>query len=48
MTRRRDFFLVTDFDDLNIQVDLKDVLSHYQVYARGDGYIIYDLRQVIN
>ena len=44
--RRKDLFLVTDFDELNIQVDLKDALSQYPVYAQGDGYIIYDLRQV--
>jgi hypothetical protein len=44
--RRKDLFIVTDFDELNIQVDLKDALSQYPVYAQGEGYIIYDLRQV--
>ena len=42
---KRDFFLVTDFDELNKQPLLKARLSSYPVYARGDRYIIYELRQ---
>jgi len=38
------FFLVTDFDDLKKQPDLKAKLSTYPVYAEGEGYIIYQLR----
>jgi len=38
------FFLVTDFVDLKKQPDLKAKLSTYPVYAEGEGYIIYQLR----
>jgi 4-amino-4-deoxy-L-arabinose transferase-like glycosyltransferase len=39
------WFLVTDFDELARQPELKTALAAYQVSAQGDGYIIYDLQQ---
>jgi hypothetical protein len=45
--KRRDFFLVTDFDELKLQPELKARLSMYQIFTQGDGYIIYNLRQSI-
>ena len=43
VTRDKQYFLVTDFDELNRQADLKKSLSAFPVYAQGDGYIIYNL-----
>ena len=41
---RKDFFLVTDFQELNDQPQLKARLASFPVYMEGDGYKIYDLR----
>jgi hypothetical protein len=41
---KRDFFLVADMEELVRQVQLAQRLESYPVFARGDGYIIYDLR----
>ncbi len=43
-TAKRDLFLVTDFDELKTQTQLREKLSSYNVFAQGDGYIIYSLR----
>ena len=45
IVRGNTFFLVTDFDELNRQAELKKNLAHYAVYAQGDGYVIYDLQK---
>jgi 4-amino-4-deoxy-L-arabinose transferase-like glycosyltransferase len=37
------FFIVTDFEELDNQPDLKKALSTFPVYERGNGYIIYDI-----
>jgi len=37
------FFVVTDFQELDRQPDLKKSLSAFPVYAQGNGYMIYDL-----
>jgi hypothetical protein len=42
---KRTFFLITDFDELKRQPELRTKLNGYAVYAQGDGYVIYDLRQ---
>ena len=44
MTSGKNFFLVTDFQELDRQPDLKKSLSAFPVYVQGDGYIVYDLR----
>jgi len=44
-TAKRDFFLVTDFDELNRQPDLKERLNLFPVYAEGNGYVVFDLRK---
>lgn len=44
LTNGKSYFLVTDFDELNRQADLKQKLETLPIYAQGDGYIIYDLR----
>ena len=44
LVRNKSYFLVTDFDELKKQPDLKTRLQSYPVYAENDGYIIYQLR----
>ena len=42
---RRDYFLVTDFEEFDRQSELKEKLySSYFIYAQGNGYVIFDLR----
>jgi hypothetical protein len=42
------YFLVTDFDEFNRQPQLKDRLfNFYPVYAEGNGYLIFDLKNPI-
>ena len=43
---RRDYFLVTDFDELKLQPELKTRLARYQIFAEGEGYVIYNLREL--
>jgi len=45
LTRGNAFFLVTDFDELNRQPDLKKKLADFSVYTEGDGFTIYDLQK---
>lgn len=46
---RRDYFLVTDFDELDRQPELKNKLfTSYRIDAQGDGYVIFDLRSPIS
>jgi hypothetical protein len=42
---KKDFFLVTDFEEFDRQSLLKERLKAYPVYMQGDGFVIYDLRQ---
>jgi hypothetical protein len=42
---KKEFFLVTDFDELNNQPQLKARLQGFPVYVDGDGYKIFDLRK---
>jgi hypothetical protein len=44
LVRNKSYFLVTDFDELKKQPDLRTRLQSYPVYAENDGYIIYQLR----
>ena len=37
-------FLVTDFDELKNQPELRAKLNGYSIYAQADGYVIYDLQ----
>jgi 4-amino-4-deoxy-L-arabinose transferase-like glycosyltransferase len=44
LTRGMDYFVVTRFDELELQPELKDFLSqNYQVHDWGDGFVIFDL-----
>ena len=43
LTRGNTYFLVTDFDELGRQPDLEQRLSQFASFARGKGYVIYDL-----
>lgn len=43
-TGKRDLFLVTDFDELKAQAQLRERLVSYTIFREGDGYIIYTLR----
>ena len=46
---KRDFFLVTDLDELDRQMGLKERLfSSYSIVAQEDGYLIFDLRDPIS
>ena len=40
----QDYFLVTAFNQLNQQNDLKKILSQYPIAAQGNGYVLYDLQ----
>ncbi len=42
---KKEFFLVTDFGELNNQPQLKARLQSLPVYVEGDGYKIFDLRK---
>jgi hypothetical protein len=44
LTANKDYFLVTDFDQLKKQPLLKEKLSQYPVIFSADGYTIFDLR----
>ena len=44
ITAGNDYFLVTAFGQLNQQPELKKILDGYPVISKGDGYILYDLR----
>jgi hypothetical protein len=40
-----DYFLVTQFGEFDAQPQLKNMLNdHYPMIAKGDGYVLYDLR----
>jgi len=42
---KKEFFLVTDFDELERQPELKQRLHTFPVYLEGDGFLIFDLRK---
>lgn len=42
---KRDFFLVTLPEELQLQPLLDQRLADYPIYEQGEGYVIYDLRQ---
>jgi hypothetical protein len=45
LTSKMDYFIVTWFDELDLQPELRDHLEqNYPVYAEGPGYRIYSLR----
>jgi hypothetical protein len=41
------YFLVTDFAELGRQPELRDHLKTYEVFAEGDGYVIYNLERPV-
>ena len=48
LTKRSEFFLITDLQELDDQPQLKDYLqTHYPVYEQGTDYLIYDLRTTL-
>ncbi len=40
----KDYFLVTAFNQLDKQLDLKKILDGYPIAAQGDGFVLYKLR----
>lgn len=44
LTKNKDLFLVTDLADLKRQPELQARLSHFSIFAEGEGYIIYNLK----
>ena len=40
----KDYFLVTSFNQLDKQPDLKKILDGYPIAAQGDGFVLYDLK----
>jgi 4-amino-4-deoxy-L-arabinose transferase-like glycosyltransferase len=47
LTEGNTYFLVTDFAELGRQPELRDCLKSYQVFAEGDGYVIYNLESQV-
>ncbi|MFN3742856.1 MAG: ArnT family glycosyltransferase [Anaerolineales bacterium] len=45
LTADKDYFLVTAFNQLEQQPVLKEILAHYPVVAKGEGFVLYDLRR---
>ena len=46
LTAGMDYFLVTWFEELEYQPELKDLLfENYPVYEQGEGYLIFDLKR---
>jgi hypothetical protein len=46
LTNGQLYFLVTDFDELELQSELKEYLyANYPIHEEGDGYVIFDLTQ---
>jgi hypothetical protein len=41
---KKDFFLITDFAELDRQPKLKERLRQLPVYAEGAGFVVFDLR----
>ena len=41
----KDYFLVTSFNQLDKQPDLKKILDGYPIAAQGDGFVLYDLHR---
>ena len=48
LTQGNAFFLVTDFAEHGRQPDLRDRLKTYEVFAEGDGYVIYNLESQVS
>ncbi len=44
MAAGKDYFLVTSFNQLDKQPDLKKILDGFPIAAQGDGFILYDLK----
>ena len=44
LTAGKDYFLVTAFNQLDKQPDLKKILDGYPIAAEGDGFVLYDLK----
>jgi hypothetical protein len=42
---KKELFLVTDLSDLALQPFLQEKLLEYPVFAKGNGYVIYDISQ---
>jgi len=47
LTKGNTYFLVTDFAELGRQPELSDRLKTYDVFAEGDGYVIYNLESTV-
>ena len=46
---KRDFFLITDFNELDRQSELKNRLfSSFLIHSQGDGYVIFNLRNPLS
>lgn len=46
VSSKKDLFLVTDFDELDRQPALKQILNNYPVAVSGDGFMLYALREL--
>ena len=45
LTAGKDYFLVTAFNQLDKQPDLKKILDGYPIAAEGDGFVLYNLQR---
>ena len=43
---KKDLFLVTDFEELDRQPGLREILKSYPIFIDGDGFVIYALRNL--
>ena len=49
LTEGQVYFLVTDFDELELQPELEEYLyANYPIHMEGDGYLMFDLTQPLN
>ena len=46
-TAGKDLFVVLAFNELDNQPKLKELLGHYPIFSKGDGYLIYDLKHLM-
>ena len=47
LTKNKELFLITDLADFANQPELQTRLASFTIFAQGEGYIIFDLREAI-
>jgi len=44
----KDLFLVTNFNELDRQPELKEYLMGFEIFSEGSGYVVYDLKKPLD